>query len=107
MNFAVNGTELLRLDADPSVAKLNILNSGTPTAVSLGINDDNTGLFSPGTDQLGIATGGVETVRIDSSTTAGDIRLWLYDASADSLKRVTLGATDSGGTGFKVLRVSN
>ena len=67
LNFTIDGTELLRLDADTAAAKLNILNNGTPTAVSLGINDNNTGLYRPATDQLGVAAGGL-TAAVFGST---------------------------------------
>lgn len=46
-------------------------------------------------------------VEVDGSTTAGDTSLLLWDVSAGSLKRVSIGASDSGGTGFKLLRVPN
>lgn len=46
-------------------------------------------------------------VEVDGSTTAGDTSMLLWDVSAGSLKRVSIGASDSGGTGFKVLRVPN
>lgn len=46
-------------------------------------------------------------MQLDRSTTADDIRLLVYDASAASLKRVTRGAADSGGVGFRLLRIAN
>lgn len=49
----------------------------------------------------------VDTVKIDASTTAGDTRLMLYDVDNGTLERVTVGAADSGGSGFKVLRIPN
>jgi hypothetical protein len=41
------------------------------------------------------------------SSTANDCRLLLYDVSAGTLKRVSRGGSDSGGTGFRVLRIPN
>lgn len=54
-------------------------------------------------------TGGAPTPAaiIDDSTTAGTTRFMLYDVSAGTLKRVSVGAADSGGAGFKTLRVPN
>ena len=46
-------------------------------------------------------------MRADYSSAAGDTRLLLWDVSAGTLKRVSIGAADSGGAGFKVLRVPN
>ncbi len=43
----------------------------------------------------------------DSSTIAADTRFLLWDVTAGSLKRVSRGATDSGGAGFRVLRIPN
>jgi hypothetical protein len=50
-----------------SSAGLNVLTNGSAAAVSLGINDSNTGLFRPGTDELAIAAGGVTSSVFDSS----------------------------------------
>jgi hypothetical protein len=52
-------------------------------------------------------TTGTEVARVDNSTTAADTRLLLWDVNKGALSRVSVGANDSGGTGFKVLRVTN
>jgi hypothetical protein len=49
----------------------------------------------------------VTVAQFDHSSTAGDTRMLLWDVTAGSLKRVSIGAADSGGTGFKLLRVAN
>ncbi len=46
-------------------------------------------------------------IKADHSTTAGDTRLLLWDVTAGSLRRVTIGANDSGGAGYRVLRIPN
>ncbi len=46
-------------------------------------------------------------VSVDDSTTAGDTRFLVYDVDNATLERVTVGAADSGGTNFKVLRIPN
>ncbi|MHC1762920.1 MAG: hypothetical protein AB9869_01255 [Verrucomicrobiia bacterium] len=51
-----------------------------------------------------VATGALTA---DQNTTAGETRLLLWDVDAATLKRVSIGAADSGGTGYKVLRVPN
>ena len=41
------------------------------------------------------------------SATAGDTRFLIYDVDNGKLERVTIGVADSGGLGFKVLRIPN
>jgi hypothetical protein len=45
--------------------------------------------------------------QFDGNTTAGNTRFLLWDVSKGTLSRVSVGANDSGGVGFKVLRVPN
>lgn len=53
------------------------------------------------------ANSGKECARLDGSITPGDTRLLLWDVTAGAMKRVTVGAADSGGIGYKVLRIAN
>jgi len=46
-------------------------------------------------------------IRVDGSTTSGNTRFMLYDVDNATLERVSVGAADSGGSGFKVLRIPN
>ena len=46
-------------------------------------------------------------IQADNSSTAGQTRLLLFDVDAGTLVRVSVGAADSGGAGFKLLRVPN
>jgi hypothetical protein len=48
-----------------------------------------------------------EVARFDRSTTAGQTRFLIYDVDNATLERVSVGAADSGGAGFKVLRIAN
>jgi hypothetical protein len=48
-----------------------------------------------------------QCIQVATSTTANDCRLLLWDVTAGSLKRVSRGASDSGGTGFRLLRIAN
>jgi hypothetical protein len=48
-----------------------------------------------------------DAVQIDGNVTAGETPLLLLDIDKGTLQRVSIGAADSGGTGFKVLRVPN
>ena len=48
-----------------------------------------------------------ESLRIDYPSTATQTGLLIYDVDNNALERVTVGAADSGGAGFKVLRIAN
>lgn len=59
-----------------------------------------------------VAAGGTVTspsfkMKVDDSSTATHTSLLLYDVDNGTLERVTVGAADSGGAGFKVLRIPN
>lgn len=51
--------------------------------------------------------GGSDFFKVDQSTTARDTRLLIWDVDNGALERVTVGDPDSGGSGFKVLRIPN
>lgn len=51
--------------------------------------------------------GGVEVARFDDNATAGQTRFFIYDVDNGTLERVSVGAPDSGGVGYKVLRIPN
>jgi hypothetical protein len=50
---------------------------------------------------------GTTVGKFDDSATADETRFLLWDVTAGSLKRVTRGATDSAGSGFRQLRIAN
>lgn len=54
-----------------------------------------------------VSTDAGDSFRIDGSNTAGQTRMLVYDVDNATLERVTVGAADSGGAGFKVLRIPN
>lgn len=56
---------------------------------------------------IGTTGNGSEMARIDASTTAGHTRFMIYDVDNATLERVTVGVADSGGAGFKLLRIPN
>lgn len=53
------------------------------------------------------STAQATAARFDGSTTAGDTRFMVYDVDNGTLERVTVGAANSGGAGFKLLRIPN
>lgn len=61
-------------------------------------------------EQLTIILGSlanITTIQLDANSTPGNTRLLVWDVTAGTLKRVSVGAADSGGAGFKLLRVPN
>jgi hypothetical protein len=81
--------------------------------VSSGTNPTMSPRADPATGLGGIAAtlalivSSVETLRVDASSTARDTRMFVYDVDNATLERVTVGIADSGGSGFKVLRIAN
>lgn len=51
--------------------------------------------------------GTVSQFQIDGNSTAGNTRMLIYDVDNATLERVSVGAADSGGAGFKCLRIPN
>lgn len=71
--------------------------------------DTNAGLFRAAADSPAISCGTTECARFEDIDTlgAGETALHIYDVDNTSLDQVTVGAADSGGAGFKVLRIPN
>jgi len=78
---------------------------GAPSYTFTG--DLDTGIYRVGADQFGIAAGGALGAQVDVDATAGNTRFLLYDVDNATLERVTVGAADSGGAGYKLLRIPN
>lgn len=72
-------------------------------------NDLDTGFGGDGADTAQIFAGDSSNpqVTVDDNATAGNTRLSVYDVDNATLERVSVGAADSGGTNFKVLRIPN
>lgn len=92
-----------------STAYTDRFRAGTVGAPGIAIAGDlNTGMFSSGTDALDFAIGGVTGGRL-SAPADGETALLVRRnvGGGFSTQRVSMGTVDSGGTGFKVLRVPN
>ncbi len=50
---------------------------------------------------------GNPAAKFDQDSTAGNTRMFIWDVDNGTLERVTVGAADSGGVGYKVLRIPN
>jgi len=86
------------------------LASGSVTVPSLTfISDPDSGFYSPSADIIAITTGGVRSGQFEdpADLSATETALSLYDKDNAALQQVTVGAADSGGSGFKVLRIPN
>lgn len=110
IGVSTNGT--LRLTIDAAVAFVGTLpwrgpagTAGAPTFSFSG--DTNTGIFSDAGDTIKLATNGAEVARFDANATAGNTRFLVFDVDNNTLERVSVGVADSGGAGFKVLRIPN
>ena len=79
--------------------------STAPTLIP-NIASETTGLGGV-TNEVSTIIAGAEATRVDGSTTAGQTRFMLYDVDNATIERVTVGAADSGGVGFKYLRIPN
>ena len=60
-----------------------------------------------GNTDVDIDGGGAQSARFDGNATAGNTRMLVWDVDNNTLERVSVGAADSGGSGFKVLRIPN
>jgi hypothetical protein len=71
--------------------------------------DTDTGIGRASADNISFIAGGAEGARIEdpADLAAGETSLWLYDDDNGTLEQVTVGAADSGGAGYKVLRIPN
>lgn len=80
--------------------------AGAVGAPSIQFTDADTGLFEQAAGNVAVTLNGVESARF-SGGGAGEVNLMLYDVTAATLQRVSIGANDSGGAGFRVLRIPN
>jgi len=107
--FSTGGAQRLRISN--SVATYSVLLNvpdGSAASPSWGFETDgNSGIFLAAANAVGVSADGVEAVRVDANATAGNTRFMLYDVDNGTLERVSVGAADSGGAGFKVLRIPN
>ena len=82
---------------------IEVKDNGTNASV---VTNNNAIQLAPGNDLLQVVTDG-EALRVDANSTSGNTRLLIYDVDNSTLERVSVGAADSGGTNYKVLRIPN
>ena len=105
--FSSTGIAFQGGTARPAI--LNIDTTATVPNICPNYADQNTGIGSVSVDNLSLIAGGLEGARIEdpADCSATETSLWLYDKDNDTVEKVTVGAADSGGAGFKVLRIPN
>lgn len=82
--------------------------SPTDLNYSLAFGSTLTRLNAPTTGTVEITINNtLACASFDENNTAGNTRMFVYDVNGAALKRVSVGANDSGGAGFKLLRVAN
>jgi|WetSurMetagenome_2_1015567.scaffolds.fasta_scaffold118392_2 hypothetical protein len=95
------------LISTPGLNKPYIELFSTAGTLELRTPGNNGVLLNDGTLTVNITANGAPALELDSTTTAGETRLNLWDVDANAMVKVLVGAADSGGTGYKVLRIPN
>ncbi len=108
--FTWNGTAFM----GPSAGNFYIphsltLANGTTIPTYSWQSDTDTGISHHIADNVSVICGAIEALRVEDSAdlAATETSLWLYDLDNGALQQVSVGADDSGGVGFKVLRIAN
>jgi len=104
--LTVTGTTpiLTLVDSDTGADNLISANSG---AGSLFISADAYNEVASSIVYIQVDGTSVGTFEASGTLAAGETSLWLYDGSDATLRQVLMGADDSGGAGYKLLRVAN
>jgi hypothetical protein len=90
--------------ADSNYASVSM--SGT-NALTLSNNNGPVHIAANAGSRVQNIVGGVEVARFDGNTAAGQTRFLIYDVDKGTLQRVSVGPADSGGVGYKILRIPN
>lgn len=102
----VTGTTGDRIDVQPQAAgsgvQLRALNNAGSDFEPAAIRAETLDVLT----RTGAATV-ASAFQVDANGTAGNTRMLVYDVDNAQVERVSVGAADSGGAGFKVLRIPN
>lgn len=111
-NFSTLGTNSFEVRIDPTTQRRSFQNTvgfadgalGAPSiaraaGVSTGLRFD--------ANLIGLTVSGADSIRVDANAVAGQTRLLVFDVDNNTLERVSVGAPDSGGAGFKLLCIPN
>jgi hypothetical protein len=107
-SWAINSQKnFLEASGSGGAAQINYGISSSTQPVYSFISDTQTGIGRAEAGAVSIITQAVEAGRFDKDSTPSNTRFLLYDVDTATLKRVSVGANDSAGSGFKLLRVTN
>ena len=100
--------DFIRSDASAGAQITNLSVTATVPSVMANRGDTNSGLGGTA-DNPSLIAGGLEAIRAEDPADLGaaETSLWLYDDDNGTMEQVTVGIADSGGNGFKVLRIPN
>ena len=100
----------LQINGGTTYSLIRLVNSSSGSGSSDGAEVDlygSTMYVSNYEGAISINPSDDDGARFDNNSTAGNTRMLLYDVDTGSLVRVSVGADDSGGSGYKVLRIPN
>jgi hypothetical protein len=107
---AINGGKQFTFDTAAAMLYFNkhTNNNNTigVTAGALGVKSAASLLLN-GVTNVGLQYNGTTVAVFDGNATAGQTRMYIWDVDNGQLERVSVGAADSGGSGYKVLRIPN
>lgn len=114
LSYIVGGIELLR-GVETGVAATDQLIIGPAGIIGalatpgLAFSDGDSGLTELVDDNISIICATLEALKIEdpADLAATETSLWLYDDDNGAIQQVTVGIADSGGAGFKLLRITN
>lgn len=96
-------------DAIAFLAAKKVEIAGNDFGASILVGGDPNDTSGAADDVVKVLLNSSEVMRLVDGATSGQTAMWLayHDGTSVQIKQVTLGAADSGGSGFKVLRVPN
>ncbi len=105
--FTVNGDGNLYIAPTAATGVLNFFHQSTGESWEIKFPTVGDVSFTGTRPFIFKGNGAVNRIRVDDDVTGGNTRLQIYDVDNAQLERVSVGAPDSGGAGFKVLRIPN
>lgn len=82
---------------------------GNDAEPALAFSDGDSGLTELVDDNISTICAGTEALKVEdpADLAATETSLWVYDDDNGTIQQVTVGIADSGGAGFKLLRIVN
>lgn len=106
-NYSTFDLSALAISGGPSTSMNLLMDTVTATKgaeFEIALNSDAT---SSGSTFMQMKADTQTIFKFDVNTTAGNTRFLVWDVDNATLERVSVGVADSGGAGFKVLRIAN